>query len=693
MQNDVPKPEENLSADVQDVMKLLISAIRIVKVYPSNNPIYSQSMQKAFEALSRFLESSPEYRLAVQKTHFTYENTAFGKDGQVNRSIAQDLFSKSVREIIFTAGLTEEEFVTLCQSLSLSREELDIKSGISSILWEKGVTHIKTTEAGLDDVITTRAEDGWGAGAEGFGSILAGSQEKKAAYTGKTLVLGDLRTDPAGFGAGMVAFAMKTKGEHETVEDRLFSLYQQAGKKIQKDHIKESEELFDGLAKSILALDQQYRERLIAGKLYGDLDAELAEMKAPEDDLTIPNVLQEVQTGRFGNVWTVPQVATLLKRSAQKGPAPAKAPKPVQELDVEPVSPDLIETARSLVENPDPEDDLRRISEAGMESDIIEAAIRTLIALMPLVKNPVPWSKPEKELALFSGVITQLEDILSYLLQKNAYDLATMILKAFQSPMPPEFQPRLTEALKKTATKSVIVGMISDMRKHPKSSVEYQAACSYLATLERKVVGVLFELLADENDRDARIFLLDLLKDFGKSQVSLLGEQLTDGRWYVVRNIVSILSENKSDQAILLLRRAADHQNLQVRQEVLKALIANKGKKAATVLARFFRDTDESMRLAAIRAFAGFSGMGDEEVRPLVEFLEAQPLSSSSLDMSLEAIRTLGRVGGSEAAGMLERYPRRRWWKSRKLQKELRQAALASVGQIRRRQGNDGQRQ
>ncbi len=686
---DDAKPQVTLTPEVQDVMKLLISAIRVVKVYPSNNPIFSQSIRKAFEALSRFLEASEEYRLGVQKTHFTYHDEPFGKDVQVNRSIAQDLFAKGVREMIFMTGLTEEEFVDLCKVFSLTPEEMAMKSGISTILWENGATHIKVTEAGLDDVITTRSEDDWGSSS--FGPTP--TQEKKPAITGKTLVLGDLRTDPAGFGAGMVAFALKTKGENETVEDRLYSLYQQAGRKIQKDHVKESEELFEGLAKSVLALEPQYRERLIAGKLYSDLDAEMARIQGEQDDQAIPNPLHEIQTARFNTAWSVSEVTVLLKKAAQKGAAPPAPTRSVPELDVEPINSDLLQIARSLMENPESEDELRLITEAGMESDIIEAAIRTLIALIPAVRNPAPWSQRENELALFSGVISQLEDILSYLLQKNNYDLATVILKALHMPVPPEFQSRLVEALKKTANKSIIISMMAEMRKHPKSSPEYQSAYSYLTNTARKATAVLLELLADENDRDARIFMLDLLKEFGKNQFGLLGEHLTDGRWYVVRNIVSILAENKSDQAILLLRRAADNKNIQIRQEVLKALIANKGKKAATVLTRFFHDEDEALRISAIRGFADFSGLGDEEVRPLIEFLQQQPLTKKSQDMNLEAIRTLGKTGGSEAAVMLQRYPRMRWWKSRSLQRELRQAASKSVEQIMRRQRNGGQSQ
>lgn len=694
MQKDIRHEESNLSPEIQDAMKNLISAIRTAKIYPANNPIYSQSIKKSFESLSHFLETSPEYRVGVQNSCFTYRDIPLGKDAQLNKSIAQDLFGKGIREMLFFVEVSESELLELCQTLALSSEELAMRSGIATILWEKGVEHIKVTEAGLDEVITAETRGSRGSTAEGasLGSGEGHAKTKGKSLAGKTLVLADVKTDPEGFAATVTTFAMRSCAENESVEDRLFTLYRQAGKKIQKDHGNESEALFEGLAKSVLALESPYREGLVAGKLYGDLDVELAAVRREhEHDHYFPNALQEIQTGRFSNVWTVSQVAMLLKRSAAKTiETPVVRPEPSQMQSL-PITDDLVGMARSLEDNsPEQMEALKTISQSGMESDIIEAAVRTLIALIPLAKAPRRGTASETEIKLFSGIVHQLEDILSYLLKKNNYDLATVIIKALHTPVEPEFQPRLKEALRKTATKSSIKETITDMRKQRKGSAEYQAAYSYLSNLERKATEALLELLSEENDREVRIFLLDLMKDFSRDQIALLGEHLADGRWYVVRNIVSILAENKTDQAIALLRKAADHKNFQIRQEVIKALASTGGKKAAGVLARFLRDQDASIRLMTIQAFAGITGVGPEESKLLVEFLEERRLGRKEQEHTVAAIRALGKIGGEQAAAFLNRYLRIRWWKPRKLQVELRTAAARSINEIMRRQGDGG---
>ncbi len=686
---------ETLSPEIHDVLRSLVSAIRAVKLYPPNNPVYSQSVTKSYEALARFLAEAPEYNVRVQKTNFTYRQTPIGKDGELNKTIAQDLYAKGLREITFSAGLREEELMGFCQVLALSAEELAIKSGISSILWEKDASHIKVTESGLDEVITTMTDSDreFTATATSSGGVEPpDTGKKKAGIPGKTLILGDLLSNPLAFGARMLELAKQTKTDRESVEDRLFNLYQQAGHKIRQGQPSQIEALFEGLAKSAMSLEQPYREGLIGGKLYGDMDADLAAEQEPQIENQLPSVLQEIQTGRFSNAWTVQQVATLLKRSSSKKIELPTPPITAAALVAAPIPGDLNDIALQLSEYSSEEMiELKVLSDAGMEKDIIEGAIRTLIQLIPIVKNPQHSVPSEQEINFFSGIVHQLEELLSYFLSKKEYEQAARIIRAFQTSVDPVFKPRMDEALKKAGSKTAIVTAIGELRKNSKSSPAYVNAYAYVSILERESTDVLLEILAEEQDRSARFFYLDLVKDVGRNQITLLGERLLDERWYLVRNIVSILGESKTEQAVALLRRAADHANIKIRLEVIKALILIGGKKAISVLAKLLRDKNEVVQVTAIRAFADFPGIGVEESAPLVAYLEGRELKKKEQELTLEAIRALGKIGGRDAAEFLKSYTRIRWWKSRKLQRDLRDAANKSMEEISERQGNGGQ--
>ncbi len=683
------KQAESLSNEIQEIMRTLISAIRAVKLYPPNNPIYSQSVKKSHEVLAQHLASSPDYVVGVQKTFFTYRQTPVGKEGQLNKAIAQDLFAKGVREIAFKAGMTAEELMHLCRGLALSTEELAMRNGIASILWEKGAEHITVTEAGLDEVITSKTEQ---KNKTGAGMTL--EAKKNAGFPGRTLVLDGLMAEPSAFAASMLELAKLTKAPHETVEERLYALYQEAGRKIQEEHANNSEAMFESLAKSVLSLESPYREALVAGQLYRDLDTELAELAADQTlgmDQQFPSELHEIQTGRFSESWTPKEVAALLKRSSARKAVPSALPSPA-DAEVVPLPQDLAAIAKELGEYTAEEmETLKILGQSGMESDIIDAAIRTLIYLVPLVKKTSEPSQRTKEMTLFSGVVRQLEEMLGYVLKKKDYVLATRIIRAFRLPVDPAFRPRLAEALKKTASKQVIGVALADLRTHHKETPEYQAAYDYLSSVERETTEVLLDLLAEEKDRTIRLFYLNLVKDIGKNQIDLLGESLSDSRWYFVRNVVSILGESKAEQALAFLRKAADHTNVRIRQEVIKGLLAIGGKKAAAVLAKFLRDKDEDVQMTAVHAFADLPGIGAEESTPLVSFLDGRPLRKKEQELTLEGIKALGKIGGRDAATFLEGYTRIRWWRPRKLQRELRDAAQRSIDDIMRRMGDGGQ--
>lgn len=692
--NEAPTQAEVLGPEIQEVMRNLVSAIRAVKLYPPNNPVYSQAVKKSFGSLEHFLASTPVYQMGVQKTFFTYQQTPLGKDAQLNKPIAQDLFAKGVRQIEFSGGIAEDELLYLYQALAHSSEELAIKGGISSILWEKDATHIKVTEAGLDEVITLKAERN----ADDRTAMAApaaldpATAKKEITFCGRTLVLGDLMADPAGFGAGMLQLANETRTENESVEDRLTTLYREAGRKVQEEHQEQSDTLFEGLATSALSLSSPHREGFIAGKLYRELDEESVRDQGPELQEQAPNDIHEIMAGRYAGTWTIQQIASLLKKTAAKKSAPHTQPSS-SGVAVVPLPQDIAAIAEDLAKyTADEMTALQAVSESGMESDIISAAVRVLILLLPLVKNP-QGSDPSEEQGggLFSGIVRQLEDMHGYLLKKKDYALATLIIKALQTPVAAPFKPRLAEAAKRMVSRDAIITAIGDLRKYPKSSPEYRAIYDYLSTRERNATEILLELLAEESDRTVRIFLLELAKELGKNQIMLFGERISDERWYFVRNIVAILGDTKADQAVAFLRKAAEHKNVRIRQEVVKGLITIGGKRAASVLAMFLQDEDSDILLMAIRGLADISGAGVGEAKALIGFLRDRQLKKKDLEFTNEAIKSLGKVGGPEAGEFLKRYNRIRWWRPRKLQMELRAAAQRATAEIKRRQSDGGQ--
>jgi hypothetical protein len=309
------------------------------------------------------------------------------------------------------------------------------------------------------------------------------------------------------------------------------------------------------------------------------------------------------------------------------------------------------------------------------------------------VKDPHHAAPDEIEIALFASVIRQLEDILSYLLKKKDYKRVSLITKAFNTPVDQAFKHRMLEALKKTFSKDFIISIIADLQNYTKISPEYISTYSYLSAMEQETTEVLLEMLADETDKTAktaRTVILDLLKDIGKNQIELMGDYLSDDRWHFVSGIINVLSEIKSDEVIILLQKAANNKNAKIRHEVVKVLLSIGRDKTAGLLAKFLKDEDEAIQVMAIRGFTVIKGIRAEDTKPLITFLHDRPVNKKELPLTLEAIKALEKVGGPASEEILKIYTGFKWWKSWKLQNELKTAALRAMTAIKRRQVDGG---
>jgi hypothetical protein len=686
MQKDIRK-EEPLSSENQEIIKHIITAIRSVRLYPANNPIYVNSVKKSFELLNGYLQKMPYYQIRVQKNYFSVENIPFGKESDINRPIANDLYNKEIREVLFGTGLGEAELLEFYQLLALSAEEIKVKGGISFILWEKNFAHIKITEAKLDEVIT---------------APIAGILEKKepdekdelilpretVGFPGRTLVLTDLNSDPSGFGANMIELAKQTKAEEESVEDKLFALYKEAGRNIDEGDPSQRETLYQGLAKSVLSLDGRYRNGFIAGKLFGEYDAEMFDEEEKQGSQYLPSMTHEVITGRFSNHWTLQQITILLKKAAAKQTDTASSYNGTGEFHTEPIDPDIVKEVIEInAYNFQYLEEIQAVADKGDEADIIECTTWTLISLIPFLNDQQQEQKQENRTQMLTGVMKQVENSLEYFLKQNNYEIVLQIVQALQMPMDAPLKTMISEVINKALPKSSIVKAIEELRKTVEDSVQYNSAYSYLIAFEKETTQILLELLAEEKDRNIRLFYLELVKDIGKNQIALLGKHLSDVRWYFVRNIVIILGESKADQALTFLKKVAGHKDPRIRHEVIQGLIAIGGKKVVPIMASFFTDKDDEIRKESIRAFSSVPNIGQLEARPLISFLEQQPLKKKEQEFTLEAIKSLGRIGDKSVIAFLAKYERIRWWKSRKLQKELRNGARKAREEITRRHG------
>jgi hypothetical protein len=117
----------------------------------------------------------------------------------------------------------------------------------------------------------------------------------------------------------------------------------------------------------------------------------------------------------------------------------------------------------------------------------------------------------------------------------------------------------------------------------------------------------LLEDLAGEEEGGRRALLLGVLSEMARSHRGPVTARLSDRRWFVARNAVTILYRSGGADVVPLLMQAAGHPHPAVRREVVAGLLDAAGPAALSELIRLAHDQDESVRISVVRALGGMT--------------------------------------------------------------------------------------
>ena len=179
------------------------------------------------------------------------------------------------------------------------------------------------------------------------------------------------------------------------------------------------------------------------------------------------------------------------------------------------------------------------------------------------------------------------------------------------------------------------------------------ALSSLLPLLNPNALLPLCELLARLESPDVRGIVADALVRLGKDSSDILAPRLTDARWELVRDLVSVLGRIGAPQALDRFRALVDHPQVAVRTAVLRAVEQWDSPKARDLLVNLLYDPHPEIRIAASRALA------NAYYRPAAEDFVKIIKSGACADKGLREKRvffeTLGALGGDEVIPLLDR--------------------------------------
>lgn len=156
-----------------------------------------------------------------------------------------------------------------------------------------------------------------------------------------------------------------------------------------------------------------------------------------------------------------------------------------------------------------------------------------------------------------------------------------------------------------------------------------------LASFGAVGIDVLLDLLAEEEDRNRRAQFLGVLRRTVRENLEPVTNRLSDPRWYVIRNTVSLLGSVGGPGMLPRIEQLAQHESPAVRREVASALVAAGGSAAVPSLGRLAEVEDPEVRWKAVTALGAL--VGHEAAEALAQVVRA------SRDRGLR-VRALGEL-------------------------------------------------
>lgn len=220
--------------------------------------------------------------------------------------------------------------------------------------------------------------------------------------------------------------------------------------------------------------------------------------------------------------------------------------------------------------------------------------------------------------------------------------------------------------------------IVQTLNKH--KDVDYEQVTQYLRMLTWHAINPLIMALGDLAHFAGRRAVCRALAYLADDKIELLSPGIEDPRWYVVRNIVSVLGQIGKPRAIAFLRRTIRHSDFRVRRETLVSAAKIGTDEARDFLIMALDDPNERLQILALKEAVSQRMM--RAYAPIESMVTAKAFKERSADQIKEFLEALATLGGEKAFPIIKRMATRFSLFASEKQKRLRNYAVRAVGFI-----------
>lgn len=712
----VPKP-------VQLFVVRLSTTMKSQRLYPTGSDIPQRSAIDAIEALDAVIGDEEFLELSVGRDGLRYQAASVFPRSQSFTTFAREFYKRNLAAVRFHRGVTPQEILLFLSLVIAPPEQVAAGGGMEVGLSELGVANITLSEAAtrivetalpgslptpleIEEDLEKRHETDAEFDEDVLKSIEQILEEAGADQTrDKRLLMRALRDKRAvadylkearergsddsirDLARRIGALARSTRNEVpadraaalSVIAEAISELSPQERGELYQDHLIEQAKRDQALAELIdkLGVDELVDRILeqidetpeaLTGLSRAVRNLTLMNVQAPGDSV-LNLVVSKMQTdGRSeGFISGVTQAAAPTKITGMhqfKTDRSESVGMVLRLIDMTPDGSDVFVFDEAV-------EPLRAEAARGTtDGDVIESLMA--VAMM----------EPRDE--QFMAIMTMLEDSVGYLIESGEADVAADVAEALsvasqETSMPEAHRAEMSKLLQSMARPSSLAAVTSVLRRYKSDTPEYIACRRLLTVLGEAIIDPLLELLAEENDMSARKALIEMISAVSKNYVHELGARLADKRWYLVRNVVSIMSASHSPDALPYLQRTMRHPDARVRRETIRGFAAIRTLMSDSMLIASLDDTDAQNAEIAAKYLGS---LGTVPALPALELVaRAQSRGSHEEVVRVAAIEALSRIGDPSSLPLFQELARKRGflWFGGGRDKALRTAAAEAL--------------
>jgi hypothetical protein len=669
-----PAPENNQDLDLKllsDFIYEMNITRRYALSYPPDHPIITNAAGRVIHQLAKLLETQSAVTLGIARNVLIFNSGVLEKKNPVYADLAGYLFSHGIATITFSRQMTGEELLGLFKALGSDAEPVRELGATLRMLKEAGIVNIQVTEI---DYRSFRVTDETEITAPGKNILEYESAALWCRFV-EGVMQGNLDSGGQGITSSeqidpkrLAAFLNQRVSSTANSSDSSYStaiasfMRQVDRNNLASTYDAESVKKLGEFVKNLSPeLRRQFLQSSFDSLQGGDTVKRL--LSQFPDEVILDSIRDVNDKGAHLSQGVVNLLQIIARTGTGSGPA--KKSRGVQNLQHD----ELSEKLKNLFREDEPD---RYISESYRTTLQSIASIERFSVLADdeihelsgqITSFPVESGVRDVILQIMNsniedGDIQDLQDNLMDLcevfldtgdyrslakihmhIRSNSQGGTSGILPIHQAVfarfMEPEFQEEILNGLSLWG------------------KAKYEDIRALILGIGDPFVEPLIERLAEESSMSLRRYYLECLYEIGDATKEAAILNLDDARWYVVRNMVSLLRRFGDSAVVRHFRTIAGHSHPKVRQEVIRSLYGFNHAEADNLIQKEFRSSDHERVLAAIQLAE--QSRNPETLECLRRILAITMIAGAEYELKRAVVKTLGKIANPVVLPDLER--------------------------------------